>query len=183
MTVLTVLEYPDPRLRTKASPVAVVDDNPYGAWSTICSKPCTSAPGHRSGRHPGRCPPAHPGPRYLGNRERPADCALINPEIHRTGRHPRCYEEGCLSVPGHHRDGTNGPEQIRVSGAGSGRRSDSSSRPKACSAICIQHEMDHLEGKLFVDYLSELKRLRIKKKALKQRKRIPVSGRMSTPAI
>jgi peptide deformylase len=93
---------------------------------------------------------------------------LINPEIiHAEGS--TNAEEGCLSVPEYY-DFVDRAAVIRV------RAFDPDGRPfeldaEGMLAVCIQHEMDHLEGKLFVDYLSDLKRERLKKKAAKKAKR------------
>ncbi len=106
--------------------------------------------------------------------------ALINPEIvSETGS--AAGDEGCLSVP-EVTEPVERAEHIRV------RALDRDGETiefdaEGLLAICIQHEMDHLEGKLFVDYLSELKRQRIKKKALKQRKRDSAHVSASTPAL
>jgi peptide deformylase len=92
---------------------------------------------------------------------------LINPEIlEKDG--VMVSDEGCLSVPGYYEE-VERAEHIRV------RFLDRFGEPQEMEAtgllaVCIQHEMDHLEGKLFVDYLSEAKRQRIRKKLLKERR-------------
>jgi peptide deformylase len=98
---------------------------------------------------------------------------LINPEI-LSAEGKTNAEEGCLSVPEYY-DFIDRAAVIRV------RAFDPDGRPfeltaEGMLAVCIQHEMDHLEGKLFVDYLSELKRERLKKKASKKAKRASVEG-------
>ena len=95
------------------------------------------------------------------SQERNEPLALVNPEI-LTRDGVAEGEEGCLSVPGISTGRPCGADH--GSRAGSRRQACSSSRPRGLLAVCIQHEMDHLEGKLFVDYLSELKRTRIRKK-------------------
>ena len=90
-------------------------------------------------------------------------------------------EEGCLSVPGIN-EIVERAEKIRVRALDRNGQSIEL-EAEGLLAVCIQHEMDHLEGKLFVDYLSELKRLRIRKKALKQRKREPVGSWAAAPRI
>jgi peptide deformylase len=98
---------------------------------------------------------------------------LINPEIiHAEGQ--TSAEEGCLSVPEFY-DYIDRAALIRV------RAFDPQGRPfefqaEGLLAVCVQHEMDHLEGKLFVDYLSELKRERLRKKASKKAKRAQQDG-------
>lgn len=175
MSVLTVLEYPDPRLRTKARPVGDVDDAVRRLIDDLLET-MYAAPG-------------------IGLAATQVDVhqRILVLDVSETKDDPRCFinpeileqhgsassDEGCLSVPGI-TESVERPEKIRV------RALDRFGQPfemdaQGLLAVCIQHEMDHLEGKLFVDYLSELKRLRIKKKALKQRKRDPVDGRASTP--
>jgi peptide deformylase len=110
---------------------------------------------------------------------------LINPEIV-SAEGTTNAEEGCLSVPEYY-DFVDRAAVIRV------RAYDPDGRPfeleaQGMLAVCIQHEMDHLEGKLFVDYLSDLKRERLKKKAVKKAKRAANDGadvraRKSVPVI
>jgi peptide deformylase len=177
MSVLTVLEYPDPRLRTKARPVAVVDDGVRRLLDDLLET-MYAAPG-------------------IGLAATQVDVhqRILVLDISETKDDPRCFinpeileeqgsaasDEGCLSVPGV-TEAVKRAEKIRV------RALDRDGRTfefetEGLLAVCIQHEIDHLEGKLFVDYLSELKRLRIRKKALKQRKREPLDGRSSSPLI
>lgn len=93
---------------------------------------------------------------------------LINPVIlEREGN--EVMEEGCLSVPGIY-DTVERAAAIRVQALGRDGQSYEM-RADGLLAVCIQHEMDHLEGKLFVDYLTEMKRQRIKKKLEKYRRR------------
>jgi len=99
--------------------------------------------------------------------ERNAPRCLINPELLEAGGEQES-DEGCLSVPGYYESVTRA-ENIRV------RARDEEGEviefeANGMEAVCILHEMDHLEGKLFVDYLSGLKRNRIRKKLLKQKK-------------
>ena len=98
----------------------------------------------------------------------PQPLALINPEITWVSDHDNVYEEGCLSVPEHYADVAR-PAEIKVKyldqqGAKQVLEAD------GLLATCIQHEMDHLEGILFVDHLSALKRNMILRKLLKQKK-------------
>jgi peptide deformylase len=107
--------------------------------------------------------------------------ALINPEIlQRAGVEET--EEGCLSVPGYF-DKVTRAEQIRVRALDrDGKQIEFDAA--GLLAVCIQHEIDHLDGKLFVDYLSELKRTRIRKKLEKERKdRGPSSARSAPKAL
>ena len=93
---------------------------------------------------------------------------FINPEIEVLDPEPFGYEEGCLSVPGYY-DLVTRPRKVRVTAL------DRDGKPfeteaEGLLAVCVQHEVDHLDGKLFVDYLSILKRQRIKQKLLKEQK-------------
>jgi peptide deformylase len=114
--------------------------------------------------------------------ERNQPLILINPQIlSAEGLAPA--EEGCLSLPGIY-DKLSRPTRIRV------RALDRNGEPfeldaEGLLAVCIQHEMDHLEGKLFVDYLSELKRQLIRRRLEKERKQRSVGGgiRASVPAL
>jgi peptide deformylase len=177
MSVLTVLEYPDPRLRTKARPVAVVDDGVRRLIEDLLET-MYAAPG-------------------IGLAATQVDVhrRILVLDISVTKDDPRCFinpevleqegsavsDEGCLSVPGV-TEAVKRAEKIRVRALDRGGRTFEL-EAEGLLAICIQHEMDHLDGKLFVDYLSELKRLRIRKKALKQRKHEPVGGRSSAPLM
>ena len=92
---------------------------------------------------------------------------FINPEITWASDDKQVYDEGCLSVPGIY-DGVERPSQVRV------KALDLEGKPfeleaDGLLAVCIQHEMDHLKGKVFVEYLSPLKRNRIKSKMLKEK--------------
>ena len=91
---------------------------------------------------------------------------FINPQITWASAEKKVYDEGCLSVPGIY-DGVERPSQVKV------RALDAQGVPFELSAdglmaVCIQHEMDHLKGKIFVEYLSPLKRNRIKAKMIKE---------------
>ena len=164
MAKLKILEFPDPRLRTKAAPVEVVDDNLRALiddmFETMYAAPgiglaATQVDVHR---------------RLLVadvSADRSEPHVLINPEIlEKDG--VIVSDEGCLSVPGYYEE-VERAEHIRV------RFLDRQGDPQEMEAegllaVCIQHEMDHLLGKLFVDYLSEAKRQRIRKKLLKERR-------------
>ena len=100
--------------------------------------------------------------------ERSAPLVLINPEITWASAEKQVNDEGCLSVPGVY-DGVERSSVIKVSAQdGEGRLR--TIEAEGLLAVCIQHEMDHLLGKVFVDYLSPLKRNRIKTKMLKARR-------------
>jgi peptide deformylase len=164
MAIRTILEFPDQRLRTRAQPVTrfdaelgkLIDD----MFETMYAAPGIGLAASQVDVHQ----------RVLvidisDNRDQPR--AFINPEI-LTREGEEETEEGCLSVPGIF-DGVVRASKVRVrwqdrSGAVSEENFE------GMMAVCIQHEMDHLDGKLFVDYLSDLKRQRIRKRLEKERK-------------
>ena len=164
MAKLTILEFPDPRLRTVAKPVAGVDD----AMRTLIAdmlETMYAAPGIGLAATQ---VDVHQRMLVLDVSENAdAPMVFINPEI-LSSEGEQVYQEGCLSVPGIYAD-VHRAEHITV------RALDRDGQPFECDAhgvlaVCIQHEMDHLAGKLFVDYLSPLKRDMVKKKLAKARK-------------
>ena len=164
MSRLTILEYPDPRLRTRARPVeqfdAALGKLIADMFETMYEAPGIGLAASQVDVH-----------RRLiimdVSEDRSQPLVFINPEIlQREGAAKT--EEGCLSVPGVF-DDVERAARVRVraqdqTGAVFERDLD------GVVAVCLQHEMDHLEGKLFVDYLSDLKRDRIRKKLDKERK-------------
>ena len=164
MSRLTILEYPDPRLRTRARPVEQFDEA-LGRLIDDMFETMYVAPGI------GLAATQVDVHRRLiimdVSEDRSAPLVFINPEIlAREGATKT--EEGCLSVPNIF-DDVERAARVRVraqdrSGARFERDLD------GVVAVCLQHEMDHLEGKLFVDYLSDMKRDRIRKKLDKERK-------------
>src|SRR5688572_15805761 len=166
MALRTILEYPDPRLRTKASPMTAADFTPElqqlidDMFETMYAAPGIGLAATQVDFHK----------RMLVidvSKDRAEPLVFINPEI-LSKEGVGTLEEGCLSVPGIF-DEVVRAAKIRV------RALDRHGNPfeRDCDdilAVCVQHEMDHLEGKLFVDYLSDLKRERIRKKLDKDRK-------------
>ena len=164
MALKTILEYPDPRLRTRAQPVTrfdaelgrLIDD----MFETMYSAPGIGLAATQVDVH-----------RQVIvidiSSERNEPLVFINPEIvAREGE--ASTEEGCLSVPGIF-DQVKRAAKVRVRARD--RQGEAFERDyDDILAVCIQHEMDHLDGKLFVDYLSALKRERIRKKLDKERK-------------
>jgi peptide deformylase len=152
MAKLRILEFPDPRLRKKAAPVEVVDD-PLRQLIDDMFETMYEAPGDVS-------------------QAKDEPHVLINPEIlEKDGS--AVTEEGCLSVPGYYEE-VERAEHIKVRYL-DGEGNEQESEYEGLLAICVQHEMDHLEGKLFVDYLSEIKRQRIRKRLEKDRRQLPES--------
>jgi peptide deformylase len=168
MAILNILEFPDPRLRTKASPVDAVDDTLRAfiddMFETMYAAPGIGLAATQVDFHQ-RLLVADVSP----DRDEPH--VLINPEIiEKDG--VTVTDEGCLSVPGYYEE-VERAEHIRVRFLD---RNGVSTEMEANGllAVCIQHEMDHLDGKLFVDYLSEAKRQRIRKKLEKERRQTAV---------
>jgi peptide deformylase len=164
MSRLTILEYPDPRLRTRARPVEHFDEA-LGRLIDDMFETMYAAPGI------GLAATQVDVHRRLivmdVSEDRSEPLVFINPEfLEREG--VAKTEEGCLSVPGIF-DDIQRAAKIRIraqdrTGAAFERELE------GMVSVCLQHEMDHLEGRLFVDYLSDLKRDRIRKKLDKDRK-------------
>ena len=164
MALLNILHFPDPRLRTVAKPVVEFDDNlcllVSDMFETMYAAPGIGLAATQVDRHI----------RLLVldvSENRSAPRCLINPEILEAEGEEE-MDEGCLSVPGFY-ETVRRAEHIRVKAQDeSGETHEFEA--EGLEAVCIQHEMDHLEGKLFVDYLSNLKRDRIRTKLLKQQR-------------
>jgi peptide deformylase len=164
MALRTILEFPDPRLRTKARPVTVfdaelarlVDD----MFETMYAAPGIGLAATQIDVHQ----------RVIVidiSADQTSPLVVINPEILvREG--VETMEEGCLSVPGYF-DEVQRAAKVRLRA----QDRDGVVYERDCDellAVCVQHEMDHINGKLFVDYLSDLKRDRVRKKLDKERK-------------
>ena len=164
MARLQILEYPDPRLRTRAKPVEVFDTT-LATLAADMLETMYAAPGVG-----------------LAATQVDAHKRLIVMDVSEGRQEPRVFcnpqilsqegtevsEEGCLSVPGIF-------DEIKRAAIIRARAQDVTGKTfevdlDGLAAVCLQHEMDHLEGKLFVDYLSDLKRERIRKKLDKDRK-------------
>ena len=162
MAVLDILRYPDPRLYTVAEPVSRVDESIRRLVRNMAETMYT-APG--IGLAATQID-VHRRVIVIDTSEtRDHLLVLINPEIVWREGESEC-EEGCLSVPGVY-DIVTRAEKIKV------RALDAEGRPferaaEGLLAVCVQHEMDHLEGKVFVEYLSRLKQTRIRARLQKQ---------------
>jgi len=165
MALLPILCYPDPRLHKVAQPVAQVDDR---IRTQIADMFETMYDAHGIGLAATQVD-FHERLIVIDvSQERDQPLVLINPEIIWASEAMQVNEEGCLSVPGIY-DGVERHSAVKVRALdenGVSREIDA----EDLLAICIQHEMDHLMGKVFVEYLSPLKRNRIKTKLLKQQK-------------
>ena len=164
MTLLDIVEFPDPRLRTKAAPVTVFDAQleqlAQDMLATMYAAPGIGLAATQVDVHK----------RLLVldvSEDDDEPMTLVNPEIlSREGT--QVYQEGCLSIPEIFAD-VERAEKIRVRA----QRTDGSEisfEADGLLAVCIQHEIDHLDGRLFVDYLSPLKREMVRRKLRKQRR-------------
>ena len=164
MPLLPILHFPDPKLRTRAKPVESVDDAIRtlidNMFETMYEAPGIGLAATQVDVHK----------RVIVvdvSEEKNQPLVFINPELlEKQGVEE--MDEGCLSVPGIY-EKVQRADRVKV------RALDRHGQPfemeaDGLLAVCIQHEMDHLEGKLFVDYLSSLKRDRIQKKLEKQRR-------------
>jgi peptide deformylase len=164
MAILEILHFPDPRLRQRAVEVDAVDDELRrlidDMFETMYQAPGIGLAATQINVHK----------RVVVidiSKEQDDPRVLVNPQIIGRGGVEE-MEEGCLSVPGVY-EKVQRAEQIRVRALdreGQAFELDAD----GLLAVCIQHEIDHLDGKLFVDYLSQLKRQRIRKKLEKQRR-------------
>jgi peptide deformylase len=164
MARLPILEYPDPRLRIRAEPVTEVDPEIRrlidDMFETMYAAPGIGLAASQVDVHK----------RLLVldvSEERNQPFCLINPEI-LSAEGSINAEEGCLSVPGMY-EYVDRAQKIRVRALNSAGDLFEI-EAEDLLAVCIQHEIDHLDGKLFVDYLSEMKRQRLKKKLRKKAK-------------
>lgn len=166
MAILHILNYPDPRLRIKAMPVQTVNDETRRLIDDMLET-MYNAPGIGLA-----APQVDVSKRVIVidiSEHRNDPLCLVNPEILER-QDIEQMEEGCLSVPGIY-EVVERAARVRVRGL------NREGKPIVMDvggllAVCIQHEIDHLEGKLFVDYLSEMKRKRIRKKVEKQHRNV-----------
>lgn len=165
MALLPILEYPDPRLRLRAKPVTKVDDRIRRLIDDMLQT-MYDAPGIGLAATQVDVQERVIVIDISEHNDEPV--CLVNPEIiEKEGN--ISSEEGCLSVPEFF-EFVDRAEKIRVRALDrDGQQIEFEAEDVL--AVCIQHEMDHLEGKLFVDYLSSLKRARVKKKFTKRAKR------------
>ena len=165
MALLPILTYPDPRLHTVAKPVQAVDARIRGLISDMLE---TMYEANGIGLAATQVDVHERLVVIDTSEERNEPLVLINPEITWASQEKQVGDEGCLSVPGIY-DGVERSTAIKVRALdGEGQSREISA--EGLLAVCIQHEMDHLLGKVFVEYLSPLKRNRIKTKMLKARR-------------
>jgi peptide deformylase len=162
MALLPILRYPDQRLHTKASPVAEVDESirqlVKDMAETMYEAPGIGLAATQVNVHK----------RVLVidvSEDRSQLMAFINPRILEKSGEQEC-EEGCLSVPGIYEKVTRA-EQVRVTALNE-KGETFELEAHGLLAVCVQHEIDHLDGKVFVEYLSQLKQSRIRAKLVKK---------------
>ena len=161
MARFRILHFPDPRLRRRAEPVGIVDDGIRKLVDDMFET-MYEAPGIGLA-----APQVDVAMRVITidlSKDRNEPLCLVDPEI-QWAEGEMEYEEGCLSVPGVY-DMVKRAERVRVSATDRDGRAREI-EAEGLLAACIQHEIDHLDGRLFVDHLSRLKRQRIRKKAEK----------------
>ena len=167
MTILSILRYPDKRLHKIAQPVTVFDDRLKKLVADMAETMYTA---------PGVGLAATQVDQHIrlvvidvSDTQKELQ-VFINPEIIWSSEEKSVYDEGCLSVPGIY-DGVERPSEVRV------RAQDVDGKhfeldAQGLLAVCIQHEIDHLKGIVFVEYLSVLKRTRIKTRMLKEEREL-----------
>ena len=166
MAQLPILEFPDPRLRKIAAPVTEFDD---GLRTLVDNMFETMYESEGIGLAATQVN-VHKRLLVLDvSEEKDSPQVFINPEFEVIEEELQDYQEGCLSVPGFFEE-VSRPRAIRVRAQdphGEGYELEA----RGLLAVCIQHEIDHLNGKLFVDYLSPLKRQRIRSKLEKEHRK------------
>lgn len=164
MAILELLHYPDERLRTVAKPIAQVDDRVRQIAKDMAETMYAASGIGLAATQVN----IHERMILVDVSEDRSELrVLINPEVIGESPEKKVFQEGCLSVPGIY-DDVERPDRIRV------RALDDQGKTIEFEAdgllsVCIQHEIDHLDGKVFVDYLSRLKQGRIKTKMIKAR--------------
>jgi peptide deformylase len=176
MALLTILRYPDSRLLKVAKPVTVFDERlkklAADMAATMYEAPGVGLAATQVDIHERLI--------VIDTSETHDDLQVfINPEIIWTSPEKQVYDEGCLSVPGVY-DGVERPARVKVRALDLDGKSFEVDA-EGLLAVCIQHEMDHLKGKVFVEYLSPLKRNRIRTRMLKEereqkREQLKVAG-------
>ena len=159
MALLHVLKFPDPRLRKIAEPVSEVTEEVRQLTRDMLET-MYEAPGIGLAAIQVNVQQRIVVMDLSEDQSEPK--VFINPEVEVLSEELQSYDEGCLSVPGFY-ETIERPERVRI------KYTDLEGKPveedaEGLLAVCIQHEIDHLDGKLFVDYLSTLKRQRIRKK-------------------
>ena len=174
MSLRKILIHPDPRLKATATPVVSFDKD-LAALADDMLETMYDAPGI------GLAAPQI----GLSKRILVMDCikeegatpepmVLVNPEIVWSSEEPNVYEEGCLSIPDQYAEVTR-PSEVKVTWQDVDGK-NRSEKFDALWATCVQHEIDHLDGKLFIDYLKPLKRQMITRKMQKMKRELAREG-------
>jgi peptide deformylase len=171
MALLNILRYPDPRLHKVAKPVTEfgerLDQLVADMAETMYDAPGVGLAATQID--------VHERVIVIDTTETKDDLMVfINPEVVWASEEKQVYDEGCLSVPGVY-DGVERPARVKVRAVDQHNKSFEV-EADGLLAVCIQHEMDHLMGKVFVEYLSPLKRNRIKTKLLKEERSMRDAG-------
>ncbi len=169
MSILNILRFPDPKLRTVAQPVEVVDDKIKAfvddMFDTMYEEHGVGLAATQVDFHQrifvADC---------AGEDEEPQPLAFINPEITFASEETKTYQEGCLSIPENYAD-VERSDHITVKALNQNGE-EFSMDCEGLLAVCVQHEIDHLNGKLFIDYLSPAKQLLVREKMKKYEKRL-----------
>lgn len=163
MAILDILEFPDPRLRTKAKPVAEVTDKIRNIiddmFETMYDAPGIGLAASQVNIHQQIVV-------IDVSEDKSEPLVFINPKVTVLDGELEAMQEGCLSVPGFYED-IERIEHCKIEALGKDGK-PFVLEARGLLAVCIQHELDHLDGKLFVDYISSTKRDRIRKKLEKQ---------------
>lgn len=165
MALLSILEFPDPRLRTIAKPVEEFNQELKtlieNMFETMYEAPGIGLAATQVNVHK----------QIIVmdlSEEKNQPLVFINPTVTVLDETPKPYDEGCLSVPGFY-ETVERPQRVRIDAVDQDGKAFSM-EDDGLLAVCIQHELDHLNGKLFVDYLSNLKRNRIRNKLEKSQR-------------
>ena len=166
MALLNILEFPDPRLRKVAEPITEVNDSIRqlckDMFETMYDAPGIGLAATQVNVHK----------RLLVcdvSEDQSQPLVFINPEIEESSEQLSSYDEGCLSVPGYF-EPVERPEKVTIKALNEQGEAFHMEMDNML-ATCVQHEIDHLNGKLFVDYISPIKRQRIRSKLEKQQKK------------
>ncbi|MBW7922295.1 MAG: peptide deformylase [Rubellimicrobium sp.] len=178
MSLRSIILHPDPRLKTVCRPVGGIDD-PLRRLADDMLETMYDAPGIGLA-----APQVGQMVRLLvmdcvkDKDTAPQPMVLVNPEITWTSEEPNVYEEGCLSIPDHYAEVTR-PAEVRVRWTGLDGRAREE-QFDGLWATCVQHEIDHLNGRLFIDHISPVRRGMITRKMEKLKRD---RARQSAPAL
>ena len=165
MALLKILIFPDQRLRTVAEDVLEIDDEVIKLTSDLLE---TMYKGNGIGLSATQVNIHKKIVVVDVSEEKNSPLILINPKVEILDPEERTYSEGCLSVPGFYEE-VKRPSKIKIT-ATNLEKKEFSIEASDLLSVAVQHEMDHLEGRIFLDFLSNLKRQRIRQKLIKKSK-------------